>query len=373
MNRREELIHLARRAYQASVDSAKWPLFLERVSAFFGGSITGFQQYGSDPGSTRATFVGIDPAHYAAYQSYYVAVNPWTKCGHRLYEPGRVLAGDSFVHFSDLRRTEFYNGFLRDVGVAHAFGACLFKRGEVISNLTVTRSHAHGPFQEHELALARVLLPHVRQAIQIHEHLGDLHTAYGASADALDRLSRGVIIVNAHARLLFANRAAREIVVARDGLAIVGGGLEAEQVSDRLKLRVLIGRAVRSAAGDSLKAAGAMRVSRPSMKRPVPVLVAPLRLTADDGTAPGMATILVSDPEREIKVDTTAVRAAYGLSPSEARVAGAITTGESVELAAARLCLSVDTVRWHLKRIYRKTDTNRQAELVKLILTTSIQ
>ena len=195
-------------------------------------------------------------------------MNPWTKRGHPFYEPGRVMAGDSFVRFSDLRRTEFYNDFLRDVGVAHAFGACLFKRGEVRPNLAVTRSQAHGPFQEHELALARVLLPHMQQAIQIQERLGDLQAAYGASGRALDRLPRGVIIVNAHARLLFANRAAREIVVARDGLSIVGGGLEAEQVSDRLKLRVLIKRAIRSAAGNSLKAAGAMRVSRPSMKRP---------------------------------------------------------------------------------------------------------
>ena len=373
MDRREELISLARRAYQASVDSAKWPLFLERASAFFGGSVTGFQHYGSDPGSTRADFVGIDPAHYAAYRSHYAAVNPWTKCGHRLYEPGRVLASDSFVHFSDLRRTEFYNDFLRDVGIAHAFGACLFQRGEVISNLTVTRSQAHGAFQERELALARVLLPHMRQAIEIHERLGDLQTAYGASADALDRLSHGVIVVDGHGRVLFVNRAAREIVIARDGLAIVGGVLEAEQVSVRLKLRVLIGRSIRSAAGDSLKAAGALRVSRPSMRRPYAVLVTPLRLTAAERTAPGMATILVSDPEREMEADATAVQTAYGLSRAEARVAGAIAADESVRRAADRLCLSVDTVRWHLKRIYRKTDTNRQAELVKLVLNTSIR
>jgi DNA-binding CsgD family transcriptional regulator len=173
--------------------------------------------------------------------------------------------------------------------------------------------------------------------------------------------------------VLFANRAAREIVIARDGLAIVGGVLEAEQVSVRLKLRVLIGRAVRSAAGDSLKAAGAMRVSRPSMRRPYSVLVTPLRLAAAERTAPRVATILVSDPEREIEADTTAVQTAYGLSPAEARVAGAIAIDESVGRAAERLCLSVDTVRWHLKRIYRKTDTNRQAELVKLVLITSIR
>ena len=67
-----------------------------------------------------------------------------------------------------------------------------------------------------------------------------------------------------------------------------------------------------------------------------------------------MATILVSDPEREIEADTTAVQTVYGLSPAEARVAGAIAIDESVERAAERLCLSVDTVRWHLKRIYRK-------------------
>ncbi len=44
-------------------------------------------------------------------------------------------------------------------------------------------------------------------------------------------------------------------------------------------------------------------------------------------------------------------------------------TGDSPEQAAAFLEVKTSTVRWHLASMYRKTGTNRQAELVRLLLS----
>jgi len=372
MDRRDELLTLVRRAYQASTNSAKWPGYLGWLSAFFGGKVTGFQHVGPDPRSVRANFVGIDPAHDAAYRSYYAALNPWIKRGYPLYEPGRVLASDSYLPVSELRQTEFYNDFLRDVGVGHAFGACLFKRDGLLSNFTVTRSERGGPFQAHEIAEAHVLLPHIRQAVQIHDRLGDLRAVQRALGDVLERMTHGVFVIDARGRVLFVNKAGRSIVRQRDGLALVNDGLEARVSSERLKLRTLISRAVMASKGETLRATTAISISRPSMKQPLSVLVTPLRLSVNHGDVP-VATVFVSDPERTQDPDMRGAQAAYGLSPAEARVAAALAVGESVQRAADRLCLSRDTARWHLKRIYRKTSTTRQPDLVKLILSSSMR
>jgi DNA-binding CsgD family transcriptional regulator len=62
----------------------------------------------------------------------------------------------------------------------------------------------------------------------------------------------------------------------------------------------------------------------------------------------------------------TALAAAFGLTGAEARVLAALLEGLSVSDTAARHQISVNTVRWHLKRLFEKTGTNRQSELIRL-------
>lgn len=59
----------------------------------------------------------------------------------------------------------------------------------------------------------------------------------------------------------------------------------------------------------------------------------------------------------------------YGLTPAEARLAIEIVRGNG-RAAAARSCgVSMTTARTHLSRIFRKTGTHRQAELVRVMLS----
>jgi DNA-binding CsgD family transcriptional regulator len=59
----------------------------------------------------------------------------------------------------------------------------------------------------------------------------------------------------------------------------------------------------------------------------------------------------------------------FGLTPSEARLALHLVTGETLRSAAAELHISYETARTQLKSIFSKTGTCRQAELVVVIVT----
>ncbi len=63
------------------------------------------------------------------------------------------------------------------------------------------------------------------------------------------------------------------------------------------------------------------------------------------------------------------LRGLYGLSRVEARLALGLARGMQVDELAVDTKVSIHTVRSQLKQIFRKTSTNRQAELVKLLLT----
>ena len=59
----------------------------------------------------------------------------------------------------------------------------------------------------------------------------------------------------------------------------------------------------------------------------------------------------------------------YGLTPSEARVACAVASGESLESYASAHGISVSTVRWTMKQLLAKTGARRQADLVRILLS----
>ena len=79
--------------------------------------------------------------------------------------------------------------------------------------------------------------------------------------------------------------------------------------------------------------------------------------------------LLIIDPEQEAEPAATLLRRLYGLTKSEADVALLVLRGEGLKPIAEALSVSVNTIRFQLQRVFDKTDTHRQAELVRLLLT----
>jgi DNA-binding CsgD family transcriptional regulator len=63
------------------------------------------------------------------------------------------------------------------------------------------------------------------------------------------------------------------------------------------------------------------------------------------------------------------LRRHFGLTPAEARLALHLVAGETLRSAEAKLSITYETALTHLKSIFNKTGTCRQAELVVVIVT----
>jgi len=63
------------------------------------------------------------------------------------------------------------------------------------------------------------------------------------------------------------------------------------------------------------------------------------------------------------------LRSQFGLTPAEARLALHLVAGETLRSAEVKLSIRYETARTHLKNIFDKTGTCRQAELLVVILT----
>lgn len=184
-----------------------------------------------------------------------------------------------------------------------------------------------------------------------------------AALDALNLLAVGVVLVDENGHILNANRVAQRILDREDGLAATAGRLVASYGQDQ----VALGRSLAAAAA-STPTSGALSFARPSGRRPLSVVIKALRREPHPGE-PGLAAVFMTDPEQEVAAEAQDLAALYGLTPAEARLASSLVRGMSPAQAAAALGLTVNTVRTHLKRIFSKTETRRQSDLMRLLLT----
>src|SRR5204863_2287614 len=80
-----------------------------------------------------------------------------------------------------------------------------------------------------------------------------------------------------------------------------------------------------------------------------------------------VAVVLITDPERQDPTDIELLVRTYKLTPKEATMAAKLSAGRSVKQAAEELAITYETARTHLRRIFSKTETSRQAELLLLM------
>ena len=226
-----------------------------------------------------------------------------------------------------------------------------------------------GQFGQSELRLVRELTPHLERAIKIHLRLEGAGMVSASANAALDCMNCGVLFVSASGKLLFANQVARELLRSGDGVMVTRGELHANTPAQTMRLREAMTAALRVRDGTDTVNSPAVVIQRPSGRRPLAIVVAPLPRAAPliELNAAAVA-LFITDPERLAIPSLEMIRAMLGLTPSEAKLAQLLALGHDLRQASNHLSIQTETARKRLKDIFQKTDTHRQSDLVRLVL-----
>lgn len=228
------------------------------------------------------------------------------------------------------------------------------------SGVGVAWHHTHGPSRDNEIDLARLLQPHLRRAVAISDVL-DLRTIERRRFEAaVDALRCAVIMVNRTNTILYANRAAEDMLREGHLLTAAGGMLSASQAKPAADLRNAIAKSSRSSVGDQ-EAGPAVRLTANGSPA-IFAHVLPLFGAHDEHA---VAAVFV-EAKSEASNVARALTSAFDLTPAETRVAAALLDGADVQRTAMQLGLAASTVKTHLNRIFFKTGTARQADLQRL-------
>ncbi|CAK0757956.1 hypothetical protein WCLP8_2930014 [uncultured Gammaproteobacteria bacterium] len=191
-----------------------------------------------------------------------------------------------------------------------------------------------------------------------------------AANQALDGLAAGVVLVDRTARVLWANATAEHLLSKGDGLKVTRGRIVAIQRGCAQELQRLIALAVDTASAKSTAVGDILRVERSDRGMPLAVLVCPLRPTSKlfGATVPG-ALVLIKDPDHKATLLPQTLTKLFGLTSAESRVAEALAAGKNLEEISEDSGCKIATVRSQLKQCFQKTETNRQGELIRLLLS----
>ena len=217
-------------------------------------------------------------------------------------------------------------------------------------------------------AIAR-LLPLVQPFLRLWSARGRERARARGLAAAVDTSDVGVLLVDREGQPIFANAAADAIIAQGDGLRRRGGMLGGLRLADTLRLQAAIEHVLQAAPGST---ASAPVVALPrEMRRPL--LAAVVGHASAAGRDDSAATIYLFDPEQDLRPLVEPACKLYGLSPVETRLTCLLAEGVGFADAAEKLHVREQTARSYLKQVFQKTRTNRQAELVWLMLASSVR
>lgn len=194
-------------------------------------------------------------------------------------------------------------------------------------------------------------------------------SSFAAGTEALNRLSIGAILLGDDRQVIFINRLAEEIVGEKDALVLRHGSLGTVLTQYASRLDALVKSVVDASQPEPTDGDHVANLPRRSGLRPILVLGIPLRRNIEvPHSAMPSALLLLSDPERRPQLEAESIARLYGLTPTEARLAQGLAAGGRLDDVAQELGVSRNTAVTHLKRVFQKTHTERQSELVALLV-----
>lgn len=283
------------------------------------------------------------------------------------------ILNDDFVATS-----EFFQDFLLPLDLRYLSG-CKVVEDETLSFMIVgLRSQAQGPLAKEGSEFLSRLLPHIARAarIGVNHFIYSTHALVGHAL--VNRLSQPVILTNTTGKIIYINQAAKHLLDSTMLIAVNGNGqLEMpKQVLNRfLKDCAEIERQIKlhgvaDAASQQYKPLQIHSDTHSQNAEKLYAFYTPLlpeKVMGSFGLRP-LIMLMFYHPESTTPIDSNLLVAAFSLTPAECKIATMLAEGYSVLEIAQSLNKKEDTIRKQLQSIYQKTATNRQPELIKLLL-----
>ncbi|MDR3101582.1 MAG: helix-turn-helix transcriptional regulator, partial [Paraburkholderia sp.] len=282
----------------------------------------------------------------------------------------------------EFRRSDFYNEVVRPTGGFYGMIAPLDPDRRMY--FVVGRDLGAADFTDEDVNVTQLIIPHLKTALKVQGQLAAADLRSRGACEVIARLAFGVVLLDARMRPIFSNPVAEALARCGDSLLLNRTGVSALRPDEARSLHDAIATAV--GFGHGHRHGGASATVAPSRtpmncclsRRPprAPLVARVVPVAASDALdgihATTRAILFVMEPDRRVEFDRLHLAETFQLTRREAALATLLARGMDLAGAALQMGIGMGTARAYLKQILVKTDTHRQAEMVSLLLRSSL-
>jgi DNA-binding CsgD family transcriptional regulator len=267
-----------------------------------------------------------------------------------------------------------------DGGVSNAMVAPVGAQGA----LAIFRRLEQPRFDDTECAMLHSVAEQLCHAVALLARLAEQDRRSTLAEELIGMVAAPLLVVQADGRLVHANPQGHAALEQRDGIVLLDGRVTAQALRSNVRLQTLIAQVAQDGAR-GLCRPQALALSRGTDRRALGLILRPLCGSRQHGgddiptsiprktspslgfiSSPLLVVIDVSAQDLQKAPPVRLLQDLFTLTPAEATLLQALMEDKRIEDHALARGVSVTTVRTQLAHLFRKTNTNRQSELVRL-------
>lgn len=333
--------------YDAALDGSKWPAALAAAARYIGGSSASL--WIRNPGILPG-----DHYHFGGEEDCAARGLAWS---HPAAQRHAETMLDLVAEQAATSRGAFLEARLRGQAAAETSGGA-----DGVAYLTVFRRD--GSWDAQARRRLRLIVPHFCRAVEMTRLMTIRYAAAIAMADTLDSLNASVFLVDANGETVHANANGEARLAEGRLVRSVRGKLTASapEAAAALGQAVKYRRAAKFAftvPGEHRDGGGGCQIGR--------LFPLAAEVARDRGChRPVVAGLVLDDAALDASKPVDRIAQHYGLARSERDVLLAVVDGCGLTEAAERLSISHSTLKTYLRRLFGKTGTRRQMDLIRL-------
>jgi DNA-binding CsgD family transcriptional regulator len=344
--------------YATVFGEATWQEFLLKLDDGLPGGMSGLLYH-----DARQSVGAIDinsrlpPDWTESYARYYSKINPWMPYA-AVRKVGLGVVAEQMLPREKFLKTEFYHDSYRTIGAESAVGITIDREDSRVFLLSTLTSSADADANRQAADRLTRLAPHLRRAFR-HFQAGYRDKVIGELGTTLfDQIDMGVVVVGFAGRPKSVSAVASEIMertrVVRVGIT---GGIKFADRQGDAALEAMLAPDYQGPRVVSYLSGGT-RISMVKVQKD-------RQATYFEGP-----TVVVTLEHKNAfpLLNEAHLQSEFAITNTELRILKAVYAGQSVREIADSEHRSIETVRAHLKSLYKKTGSSRQADLVRFAM-----
>ncbi|HMT08910.1 MAG TPA: helix-turn-helix transcriptional regulator [Pyrinomonadaceae bacterium] len=310
----------------------------------------------------------VDPEYLKAYVDHFQYISPFRRSILDL-KVGEKFSRRALVSDSDFLKSPYYNDFYKKQGVFEVEHHALFSADGITGGISLSRSKRRPEFTRDERKVIAFGVKHLGRGLRNYVDLMRFRGRNDLLTSVFDSDEKAIFLVDSKMRSSFYNRNAELLLKSGHDVKLLKDKrlqFSSNQIEDTiLDFSTTFERLARK----NTPYSGPMRFDRKFGTKRMRIELSHVGNIGPEWLNSGRQIMISISAVAQTVPKIDRLINQYGLTKAESRIFGLLVEGNQPAEISDSLQISINTVKSHIKNIFRKTRCHRQTDLIRLLIS----